>query len=59
MSTPGTARLSLTERLKLRAVEGVEEFALALIPHRTLRKRLLDWVDREFERIGHLVDAAE
>jgi hypothetical protein len=64
MSTPDAARLPvtelpLTERLKLRKVEAVEEFALAVIPRGTLRRRLLDWVDREFERIGHLVDSAE
>lgn len=58
MSTPGT-ELPVTERVKLRAVEGVEELALAVVPHGALRRRLLDWVDREFERIGHLVAAAE
>jgi hypothetical protein len=58
MSTPGTAQLPLSERLKLRAVEAVEEFGLAVIPRGALRRRLLGWVDREFQRIGHLVDAA-
>jgi hypothetical protein len=58
MSTPGTAQLPLSERLKLRAVEAVDEFGLAVIPRGALRRRLLGWVDREFQRIAHLVDAA-
>lgn len=51
MNSAGTARLPLGERLRLWAVESVEELALSAIPRGTLRRRLLDWVDREFERI--------
>ena len=59
MNSLGTARLPLSERLKLREVAAVEEFELAVTPRGTVRTRLLDWVEREFERIGHLVDAAQ
>jgi hypothetical protein len=59
MNSAGTASLSLGKRLKLRVVEAVEEFALSAIPHGTLRRRLLDWVEQEFERIEHLAGAAK
>jgi hypothetical protein len=58
-NSEGAPRLSIGERLRLRTVEAVEEFALSAIPHGTLRRRLLDWVEREIERIGHLSGAAE
>ena len=52
MNRAGTPLLRVGRRLRLRVVEAVEDFALSAIPRGTLRRQLLERVDRELQRIS-------
>ena len=51
MVNASTARLHVGERIRLRMLEAVEEFALSAVPRGPLRRQLLEQVDRGFARI--------
>lgn len=48
MVNASAARLHLGERIRLRMLEAMEEFALAAVPRGPLRRHLLEQVDRGF-----------
>jgi len=52
MNCVNVRKLRLGQRFRLRVVVAIEDFALSAIPRGSLRRRLLDRVDREFQRIN-------